>query len=107
MKKFFIDDYQIEKAYEDSQNDCLWRIRSLKDPSSEFAIHVAHSGQMYITHFPGSNIPFKVRVALFKTLCEYLQKQEKVANALITAEEKAICEDVKISRNDIITDIIC
>lgn len=75
MEKIIVDDYQIEKAYEDSQKDCLWRIRSLTDPTSEFVIHVAHGGQMYITHFPGTNIPFKVRIALFKTLCEYLQKQ--------------------------------
>lgn len=75
MEKIIIDDYQIEKAYEDSQNDCMWRIRSLEDPSSEFVIHVSHTGQMYVTHFPNTDIPFKVRVMLFQKLCLYLRDQ--------------------------------
>lgn len=72
MEKIIVDDYLIEKAYEDSVNDCMWRIRSVEDPTSEFVVHVSHSGQMYITHFPSTDIPFKVRVMLFQKLCHYL-----------------------------------
>ncbi len=74
MKEIIVDEYLIKKVYEDSQKDCMWRIGSLKEFSDEFVVHVSHSGEMYITHFSSTNIPFKVRVELFKKLCNYLKE---------------------------------
>lgn len=87
--KFIIDDCRVS-GYEDSQKDAVWRISSLKNEGSEFAVHVSHNGLMYITHFPGCKIPFRKQANIICTFCKKLQQEGMNLQIRIKAENTTL-----------------
>lgn len=87
--KFIIEDCRVS-SYEDGQKDAVWRISSLKNASSEFAVHVSHNGLMYITHFPGCKIPFRKQANIICTLCKKLQQEGMNLQIRIKADNASL-----------------